>query len=69
VITGGSVGIGLVVAHALDSERVDIIIKTLLPFYRGEMKSYLLAHYLGTSGNKATLFSSAGDLLLSVTEP
>jgi xylulokinase len=33
------------------------------------MKRYLLAHDLGTSGNKATLFSSEGELLRSVTEP
>lgn len=28
------------------------------------MKRYLLAHDLGTSGNKATLFSTEGELLL-----
>ena len=32
VITDGSVGIGQAVAHTLDSEGVDIIIKTLLAF-------------------------------------
>ena len=33
------------------------------------MKNYLLAHDLGTSGNKATLFSTSGELLRSVTVP
>jgi xylulokinase len=33
------------------------------------MKRLLLAHDLGTSGNKATLFSTEGDLLGSVTIP
>ena len=33
------------------------------------MKSYLLAHDLGISGNKVILLSSQGDLLRSVTEP
>ncbi len=32
------------------------------------MKEYILAHDLGTSGNKATLFSLEGELLKSITE-
>jgi len=32
------------------------------------MKRYLLAHDLGTSGNKATLFTTEGSLVASVTE-
>ena len=32
------------------------------------MMKYLLAHDLGTSGNKATLFSEDGKLVKSVTE-
>ena len=31
------------------------------------MKRYLLAHDLGTSGNKATLFTTEGKLVKSVT--
>ena len=30
---------------------------------------YILAHDLGTSGNKATLFSTEGELIASVTYP
>ena len=30
---------------------------------------YLLAHDLGTSGNKATLFSEEGKLIASITSP
>jgi len=33
------------------------------------MKRYLLAHDLGTSGNKATLFTTEGKLVRSVTSP
>jgi xylulokinase len=33
------------------------------------MKRYLLAHDLGTSGNKATLFTTEGQLVRSVTAP
>ncbi len=33
------------------------------------MKNYLLAHDLGTSGNKATLFTTDGALVKSVTAP
>jgi xylulokinase len=33
------------------------------------MKRYLLAHDLGTSGNKATLFTTEGELVKSVTVP
>ena len=33
------------------------------------MKRYLLAHDLGTSGNKATLFTADGKLVRSVTVP
>ncbi len=32
------------------------------------MPSYLLAHDLGTSGNKATLFSEQGQLIASCTQ-
>ena len=31
------------------------------------MKSYLLAHDLGTSGNKATLYTTEGELVKSIT--
>jgi xylulokinase len=33
------------------------------------MKQFILAHDLGTSGNKATLFTTEGELLRSVTAP
>ena len=33
------------------------------------MKQYLIAHDLGTSGNKASLFSTDGALIRSYTHP
>lgn len=32
------------------------------------MKTYLIAHDLGTTGDKATLFSEDGELIRSVTK-